>query len=70
MQGVVEESSKVKVAVFGPEVSQSITPMSLILPAKPKEQEAGVESTGTTATKTRKPHPGTDPPEMKQLSKF
>ena len=71
MQGVVEESSKVKATLFAPEVSQSITPMGLILPAEPQEQEAlhGVESTGTTATKTRKLPPGTDPPEMKQLSK-
>ena len=69
MQGVVEESSKVKGALFAPEVSQSITPMSLILLADPKEQEAGVESTGTNATKTRKLPLGTDPPEMKQLSK-
>ena len=43
--------------------------MSLILPAEPKEQEAGVESMGATATKTRKRPPGIAPPEMKQLSK-
>lgn len=69
MQGVVEESSKVKAPLFAPGVSQSITPMSLILLAEPKEREAGVESTGTTATKTRKLPQGTDPPGMKQLSK-
>ena len=43
--------------------------MSLILPAEPKEQEAGVESMGTTATKRRKFPTGIAPPEMKELSK-
>ena len=43
--------------------------MSLILPAEPKEQEAGVESMGATATKTRKRPPGIASPVMKQLSK-
>ena len=69
MQGAVEERSKVKDALFAPEVSPNITPMSLILPAEPKEQEAGVESVGATATNTRKFPPGIAPPEMKQLSK-
>ena len=54
MQGAVEERSKVKAALFAPEVSPNIIPMSLILPAEPKEQEAGVESMGATPTKTRK----------------
>ena len=54
MQGVVEERSKVKAALFAPEFSPNITSMSLILPVEPKEQEAAVESMGATATKTRK----------------
>lgn len=49
--------------------SLQILPLSLILPVEPKEQEAGVESMGATATKTRKLPPGIAPPEMKQLSK-
>ena len=53
MQGAVEERSKVKAELFAPEFSPNITSMSLILPAEPKEQEAGVESMGATATKTR-----------------
>ena len=69
MQGVVEERSKVKAALFAPEFSPNITAMSLTLPVEPKEQEAGVESMGATATKTRKIPPGIAPPEMKQLSK-
>lgn len=69
MQGAVEERSKVKAALFAPEFSPNITSMSLILPVEPKEQEAGVESMGATATKTRKLPPGIAPPEMKQLSK-
>ena len=51
MQGVVEESSKIKALVFAPEVSRSITPMRLISLTETIEPEAGVESTGTTATK-------------------
>ena len=43
---------------FAPEFSPNITSMSLILPAEPKEQGAGVESMGATATKTRKLPPG------------
>lgn len=54
MQGAVEERSKVKAALFAPEVSPNIIPMSLILPNELKEQKAGVESMGATATKTRK----------------
>ena len=67
MQGAVEERSKVKAALFALEFSPNI--MSLILPVEPKEQEAGVESMGATATKTRKLPPGIAPPEVKQLSK-
>ena len=69
MQGAVEERSKVKAALFATEFSPNITSMSLILPPERKEQEAGVESMGATATKTRKLPPGIAPPEMKQLSK-
>ena len=50
MQGAVEERSKVKAALFATEFSPNITSMSLILPVEPKEQEAGVESMGATAT--------------------
>ena len=69
MQGAVEERSKVKAALFALEFSPNITSMDLILPVELKEQEAGVESMGATATKTRKLPPSIAPPEMKQLSK-
>lgn len=67
MQATDKETPALRVPLFPPGViNQNVPRHRTILPAKPKEQEAAVESMEALSHKTRKLPPGR---EMKQPSK-
>ena len=70
MQATHKERSALRVPLFPPGViNQNVPHLRTILPAKPKEKEAAVESMEVLSHKTRKlPPPGIAPSEMKKPS--
>ena len=70
MQATDKETPALRVPLFPPGViNQNVPRHRTILPAKPKEQEAAVESMEALSHMTRKLPPGIVPSEMKQPSK-
>ena len=70
MQATDKETSALRVPLFPPGViNQNVPRLRTILPAKPKEQEAAVESMEALSHKTRKLPPDIVPSGMKQPSK-
>ena len=70
MQATDKEMSALRVPLFPSRViNQNVPRLCTILPAKPKEQEAAVESMEALSHKTKKLPPGIVPSEMKQPSK-
>lgn len=70
MQATDKETSSLRVPLFALGViNQNVLRLRTILPAKPKEQEAAVESMEALSHKTRKLPPGIVASEMKQPSK-
>ena len=70
IQATDNESTALRVPLFLPGViNQNVGRFRTILPAKPKEQEAAVESKEVHSHTTRKLPPGIAPSEMKQPSK-